>query len=291
MSCVIVMILALVFNLVNFFLYKIEFCKSDLIPRSFTMHRWWSIYGYARELLTRVMPIILLVIANIILIGIVRSSRNRMKKNRGNNSAAMTKQQSVNNQENIEFIDKNGGNKDQKATIIDIQSSSTGANKKPAVSRNRQENQLTTMTIFVAIMYVISSIPMVFAYPGLLFSAEQTTTKTYKFYAALVNILELLQCSFRFLIYFCFTTQFRLKFYELQKKLANLSVDVESHLLLPDHSLVPLNYLLVGNMTPDALGELLQANEKIRLHSIIAHPEKMLQCTLELFVRRVAKAH
>lgn len=215
MSCVIVMILALVFNLVNFFLYKIEFCKSDLIPRSFTMHRWWSIYGYARELLTRVMPIILLVIANIILIGIVRSSRNRMKKNRGNNSAAMTKQQSVNNQENIEFIDKNGGNKDQKATIIDIQSSSTGANKKPAVSRNRQENQLTTMTIFVAIMYVISSIPMVFAYPGLLFSAEQTTTKTYKFYAALVNILELLQCSFRFLIYFCFTTQFRLKFYEL----------------------------------------------------------------------------
>jgi hypothetical protein len=39
----------------------------------------------------------------------------------------------------------------------------------------------------------------------------------------------------------------------LQKKLTNLSVDVESHLLLPDNSHVPLNYLLVGNMTPDAL--------------------------------------
>jgi hypothetical protein len=50
---------------------------------------------------------------------------------------------------------------------------------------------------------------MVFAYPGLVFTAEQTQTKAYKMYAVLVNILELLQCSSRFVIYFCFTTQFR----------------------------------------------------------------------------------
>ena len=92
--------------------------------------------------------------------------------------------------------------------------------KKSTMKRNRSENQLTWMTIAVAVLYSASSIPMVFAYPGLLFSAEQTQTQTYKLYAVLVNILELIQCSFRFLIYFCFTTQFRLKFYELFPRIA-----------------------------------------------------------------------
>ena len=69
-----------------------------------------------------------------------------------------------------------------------------------------------------------------------------------------------------------------------QEELPDLSVNIKAHLLLPNNADIPLNYLLVGNMTPDALGELLQANKKIRLHSIMTHPEKMLQCTLELFV-------
>ena len=78
-----------------------------------------------------------------------------------------------------------------------------------ANKRNRQENQLTWMTVAVAILYLASSIPMVFAYPGIVFSAEQTNTRLYKMYAVLVNILELIQCSFRFFIYFSFTKQFR----------------------------------------------------------------------------------
>jgi len=36
-------------------------------------------------------------------------------------------------------------------------------------NRNRQENQLTWMTIAVAILFLVTSIPMVFAYPGLVF--------------------------------------------------------------------------------------------------------------------------
>ena len=39
-------------------------------------------------------------------------------------------------------------------------------------NRNRQENQLTWMTIAVAILYLVTSIPMVFAYPGLIFRYE-----------------------------------------------------------------------------------------------------------------------
>lgn len=57
---------------------------------------------------------------------------------------------------------------------------------------------------------------MVFAYPGLLFSVEQIQTDYYKIFALLANILELIQCSVvRFLIYFCFTTQFREVFYKM----------------------------------------------------------------------------
>ena len=103
-------------------------------------------------------------------------------------------------------INNENPSKDRSTSICDPNAAllKTQANK-----RNRQENQLTWMTVAVAILYLASSIPMVFAYPGIVFSAEQTNTRLYKMYAVLVNILELIQCSFRFFIYFSFTKQFR----------------------------------------------------------------------------------
>jgi hypothetical protein len=44
LSCVIVITLSILSNIANFFLYQIELCKS-VLPRSFTMERWWSFYG------------------------------------------------------------------------------------------------------------------------------------------------------------------------------------------------------------------------------------------------------
>ena len=71
----------------------------------------------------------------------------------------------------------------------------------------------------------------------------------------------------------------------LQKKLANLFVDIETHLLLINYTHVPLNYLLVSNVMPDALRELLEVLEEIRIHSIIAYPKQMLEHTRTLLVR------
>ena len=78
MSCVCVISLAVVFNIPNFLLYKIGVC-APLEPRSFTITRWWSVYGFVKEAITRIVPIIMLVLFNMALIYIVRSSRQRMK--------------------------------------------------------------------------------------------------------------------------------------------------------------------------------------------------------------------
>ena len=60
LSVVLVILLAVCFNVLNFFLYEIVFCQSRLVPRKFTMQRWWSFYGYAKEIITRILPIIFL---------------------------------------------------------------------------------------------------------------------------------------------------------------------------------------------------------------------------------------
>jgi hypothetical protein len=298
---VILVILFSFLSIIPYFLvYKAGICKP-LEPREFIREKWWSVYGYIREFLTRIFPIILLIIFNIALIYIVKSSRRKMKESvninvrkktnasttsgvlldagvtaatpgsskrssrlsffkskpttttttttsttlaianpenasesqmltvkttGGGGGGDMTKQQS--------FIknDIKPKNSTCELTIAPAATSTTPAKvslspyandtneinmliKHQANKRTRQENQLTWMTIFVGIMYSATSIPMVFAYPGLLFSTVDLGTKHYKYYAVLVNILELIQCSFRFLIYFCFTTQFRQGFFKL----------------------------------------------------------------------------
>ena len=156
-------------------------CKSDLMPRLFTIEKWWTVYGYVKEVLTRVLPIVLLIISNIVLIYIVRSSRKKM-------------QESV----NISYSSRASKNLDKKFFTIScfcIKSKNENMNKNnlkdstnrllsttakpPPSKRNRQENQLTWMTIFVAILYTDSSIPMVFAYPGIIGTAAQTQRKMY----------------------------------------------------------------------------------------------------------------
>jgi hypothetical protein len=48
----------------------------------------------------------------------------------------------------------------------------------------------------------------------------------------------------------------------LQEELADLFVNIEAHLLLPDDAHVPLEYLLVCNMSTDTLRKLLELGEK-----------------------------
>ena len=96
--------------------------------------------------------------------------------------------------------------------------------KNAAAKRNRQDNQLTLMTICVALFYIICSVPMclIILLPNLIWDTDVSDTKLYKHFAAICNSLELIQCSVRFFIYYFFTTQFRV---ELRKIFSFLKVE------------------------------------------------------------------
>ena len=77
-SILFVTLISLLSNLPNFFLYKVALCQ-DMVPRDFVSARWWTVFGYVRETLTRILPIVLLIVFNAVLIYIVKTSRKRMK--------------------------------------------------------------------------------------------------------------------------------------------------------------------------------------------------------------------
>lgn len=188
-SIVFVTFISLLFNLPNFFLYKVALCQN-MAPRQFVSARWWTVFGYVRESLTRILPIVLLILFNAVLIYIVKTSRKRMKSS-VNILAAANKQKRESGAHNSltsqsgagkkllnESKEPNNNNNNNNSSEPRANGSgsltiSTNANKDPtttttngtgghihsveismllknqASKRNRQENQLTWMSIVV----------------------------------------------------------------------------------------------------------------------------------------------
>ena len=208
LSCVCVLVLAIIFNLCLFFLYDAKYCESTIVPsrlNNANMKRILDNYQIFKEIITRVLPLIILIISNVILICIV--------KNRDRNSRrdATIANHNINNKDKFKnwlcFCFQNRS--DLSTQRQQSNQASKSSSSKPKRKVNNQDNQLTLMTICVAILYTASTIPMVFAFPNLIFKDLQLSSPIYKTYAAWSNILELIQCSFRSIIYVCFTTQFR----------------------------------------------------------------------------------
>ena len=168
-TCIVALFLALFFNVCLFFLYEAKYCSSSIQPTQFSLERHVLLHYYQifKEIATRVVPIVVLIISNVFLMLRVKKSRDKVRKK-----------------------------------SLNAQALSARNSKKPM-----QETQLTKMTIFVAILYIATTVPMMFAYPGLVF--KDMSTPAYKTYAAWSNILELIQCSSRIVIYICFTSNFR----------------------------------------------------------------------------------
>lgn len=214
LSVISVIALSVLVNLCLFFLYKAKYCASTIEPSAFSisMHAILDIFQVFKEIITRVLPLIILIISNVILICIVKKSRKKMRKNRDSKKrkATAASQQQQQNEQNKQT---SSGETTKflcfcnRANLCDNEKQQPKFKNQQMKRKVNQDNQLTQMTIFVAILYTATTIPMVFAFPGLIF--KDTSTPVYKTYAAWSNILELIQCSFRFLIYICFTTQFR----------------------------------------------------------------------------------
>lgn len=223
LSCVCVLVLAIIFNLCLFFLYDAKYCESTIVPSRLNnpnMKLILETYQIFKEIITRVLPLIILIISNVILICIVKKSRKKMRQNRDKNSrrdATIANHDNNNNNSNnnkdkyknwLCFCFQNRSDLSTQQQKLN-QASTSSSSSKPKRRVNNQDNQLTLMTICVAILYTASTIPMVFAFPNLIFKGPQLSSPMYKTYAAWSNILELIQCSFRSIIYVCFTTQFR----------------------------------------------------------------------------------
>ncbi len=89
LSCVCVLVLAIIFNLCLFFLYDAKYCESTIVPSRLNnpnMKLILETYQIFKEIITRVLPLIILIISNVILICIVKKSRKKMRQNRDKNS-------------------------------------------------------------------------------------------------------------------------------------------------------------------------------------------------------------
>ncbi len=175
----------------------------------------FSNYNILKELTTRVFPIIMLIIANIALIFIVKNSRNRMKNKSRAGQASRPAGASCLACVRALFSSSS------EAAPARHASTASGPPPRPAKSlaankRSRQDNQLTLMTICVALLYIACSVPMclIILLPGLVWQTNVTNTNEYKHFAAICNGLELIQCLVRFFIYYFFTTQFRLELHQ-----------------------------------------------------------------------------
>jgi hypothetical protein len=76
--------------------------------------------------------------------------------------------------------------------------------------KQQQEKALTIMLVWLSTLYLCGQIPMLFAYPNFVF--KDTNKASYKYYALIVNLLELITYLANFFIYVKFTTQFQLVF-------------------------------------------------------------------------------
>ena len=75
------------------------------------------------------------------------------------------------------------------------------------LKKQHQEKQLTIMLVWISTLYLCGQIPMLFAYPNFVF--KDTSKSSYKYYAVVVNLLELITYLANFFIYIRFTTQFQ----------------------------------------------------------------------------------
>ncbi|CAF5152755.1 unnamed protein product, partial [Rotaria magnacalcarata] len=85
------------------------------------------------------------------------------------------------------------------------------------IRKQQQEKQLTIMLVWISTLYLCGQIPMLFAYPNFVF--KETNKPAYKYYALVVNLLELITYLANFCIYIKFTTQFRQVFRAKVKQL------------------------------------------------------------------------
>ncbi|UJR14168.1 hypothetical protein I4U23_001163 [Adineta vaga] len=224
-------------NSVNFLVYKVDDCNS-LSLTSIAKTKAYEYFGMCKEILLRFIPICILICSNCLLLSTVRSANQKFKPKKkslpspspttitktttvflqpssnGSDTIAVTKYTSESQSQTDNLLSTSslsGGsnislNGLQKESSTPISSSSSSTTRMH-VRKQQQERQLTIMLIWLSTLYLCGQIPMLFAYPNFVF--KDINRSSYKYYALVVNVLELTTYLANFFIYIRFTTQFQ----------------------------------------------------------------------------------
>lgn len=206
-------------NSVNFLVYKVGEC-NNLALTSIARMKAYEYFGMCKEILLRFIPICILIFSNCLLLSTVRAANLKFKPQK--------KSISTNPSTNISLATPvNGCDGHSQCDTLISNDSTTNIQRRSSVPltsaakmhlrKQHQEKQLTIMLIWISTLYLCGQIPMLFAYPNFVF--KDTSKSIYKYYALVVNFLELITYLANFFIYIKFTTQYQQVFRTKMKRM------------------------------------------------------------------------
>lgn len=206
-------------NSVNFLVYKVGEC-NNLTVTWIARKKAYEYFGMCKEILLRFIPICILICSNCLLLSTVRSANQKFKPKKKSDPMSTTTTvlyQPSSNGCDTTPINKYVSETQSQTDNLLSNDSTSGAERKSSVPissstkihmrKQQQERQLTIMLIWLSTLYLCGQIPMLFAYPNFVF--KDTDHSSYKYYALVVNLLELTTYMANFFIYLRFTTQFQ----------------------------------------------------------------------------------
>ena len=210
-------------NSVNFLVYTVGEC-NNLAVTSIAKNKAYEHFGVCKEILLRFIPICILICSNCLLLSTVRAANQKFKpKKKSDANSTTTVTTTVFYQASSNGCDTTPINKyvsetqSQTDNLLSNDSTNVSIDRKSSVPlssshkihlrKQQQERQLTIMLIWLSTLYLCGQIPMLFAYPNFVF--KDTNKTSYKYYALVVNLLELTTYMANFFIYLRFTTQFQ----------------------------------------------------------------------------------
>jgi hypothetical protein len=204
-------------NSVNFLAYKVGEC-NNLFPTLLATTKAYKYFGICKEILLRFIPICILICSNCLLLSTVHAANKKFQPQTKLPQPTISLQLSSNGCDTKPINKYLSESQSQTDTLLTDEITTDGEQRKSSVlttvSKNKmhirkqqQEKQLTIMLVWLSTLYLCGQIPMLFAYPNFVF--KDTSKPSYKYYALVVNLLELITYLANFFIYVKFTTQFQ----------------------------------------------------------------------------------
>ena len=218
MTLIVCFLFPIIANSVNFLVYKVGDC-NNLALTVIATTKAYKYFGICKEIVLRAIPICILICSNCLLLSTVHEANRKFKPQAKATEPLLTTpsvQASSNGSDSKLITTYTTDGHSITDTLLTEQTAivphrpmpvQLSSNNKMHMRKQQQEKQLTIMLVWISTLYLCGQIPMLFAYPNFVF--KDTSKESYKYYALVVNLLELITYLANFLIYVIFTRQFQ----------------------------------------------------------------------------------